>query len=68
MSSIPMFPSKFGYMLALRKSVCLLSDTTLKKMQTDLVGKLYSPFDTYDIINTINVELSKWLLAKGIAP
>jgi nucleoside 2-deoxyribosyltransferase len=56
-----------GYMLALRKSVCLLSDKTLKKMQTDLVGKLYSPFDTYDILNTINAQLSKWLLAKSIA-
>lgn len=55
-----------GYMLALRKSVCLLSDKTLKKMQTDLVGKLYSPFDTYDIMNTINTQLSKWLSAKNI--
>jgi hypothetical protein len=36
-------------------------------MQTDLVGKLYSPFDTYDILNTINAQLSKWLLAKSIA-
>ena len=56
-----------GYMLALRKSVCLLSDKSLKKMQTDLVGKLYSPFDTYDIMNTIKAQLSKWLLAKSLS-
>lgn len=55
-----------GYMLALGKPVCLLKDKTLTGLQTDLVGKLYSLFDTYEITNTINIELSKWLLGKGI--
>lgn len=55
-----------GYMLAMRKSVCLLKDQTLKTLHADLVGKLYSPFDTLEITHTIEVQLSKWLSDKAL--
>jgi hypothetical protein len=54
------------YMNALKKSVCLLKDKTLKTLQTDLVGKLYKIFDPQDIINTIPSELEKWLRDKDL--
>lgn len=50
-----------GYMFALRKSVCLLKDKTLKTLHTDLVGKLYRPFDPQRIHETMPNEMSNWL-------
>jgi len=55
-----------GYMLALRKPVCLLKDKTLKTLHTDLVSKLYKTFDTQDPGETIPDEISQWLSDKGI--
>ena len=55
-----------GYMLALRKSVRLLKDKTLETLHTDLVGKLYRPFDPQDISDTVSKELMKWLSDKDI--
>lgn len=55
-----------GYMLALRKPVCLLKDRTLKTLHTDLIGKLYKVFDPQGPHETIPKEISKWLSDKGI--
>lgn len=55
-----------GYMFALRKPVCLLKDTTLKTLHTDLVGKLYKAFDPQDPVKTIPSQISQWLSDKGI--
>ena len=55
-----------GYMLALRKPVCLLKERTLKTLHADLVGKLYRVFDSLDPIETIRLELSQWLRDKGL--
>lgn len=50
-----------GYMLALRKPVCLLKDDTLTSLQTDLAGKIIDPFNTHDIGPSINSALQNWL-------
>jgi nucleoside 2-deoxyribosyltransferase len=55
-----------GYMLALKKSVCLLKDGTLETLHTDLVGKLYKAFNTQDPIKTIPDKITQWLFDKGI--
>ncbi len=55
-----------GYLYGLDKPVCLLKDKTLKTLHTDLVGKLYRPFDPQDPKKTIPTELSKWIKDKGI--
>lgn len=55
-----------GYMMALRKPVCLLKDKNLKSLQSDLVGKLYKPFDTQDPIKSIPPMLRQWLTDKGM--
>lgn len=54
-----------GYMMGLGKSVCLLKDQTLKNLHTDLVGKLYKPFDPLDVEKTLPPQLEKWLTDKG---
>jgi hypothetical protein len=55
-----------GYLMALSKPVCLLKDKTLKVLQTDLIGKLYEPFDPQNVIESISVGLRRWLQTKGI--
>jgi hypothetical protein len=55
-----------GYLLALKKQVCLLKDKTLKTLPTDLVGKLYRTFDPQDPIASIPPSLLKWMQDKGI--
>ncbi len=55
-----------GYMLALRKPICYLKDHTLDSLQSDIIGKLYKPFDTYDPVSTIASQIAQWLLDKKI--
>ncbi|NJL70960.1 MAG: hypothetical protein HC888_04745 [Candidatus Competibacteraceae bacterium] len=55
-----------GFMLGLKKEVCFLKDKTLRKLQTDLVGKLYREFDTLNVEATVSRELDKWLRDKNL--
>jgi hypothetical protein len=54
-----------GYMLGLGKSVCLLKERTLKMLNSDLVGKLYRPFDMQNPQKSIPPELFAWMDDKG---
>lgn len=56
-----------GYMLGMGKNVLLLKEKTLKSLQTDLTGKLYKPFDTTDIDNTMPHHFEKWMSDRGLA-
>jgi hypothetical protein len=56
-----------GYMLALGKPVCLLKDSTLQALPTDLVGRLYESFDVQRVDETIPKVLHRWLHEKGLA-
>lgn len=56
---------EIGYMMALNKPVCLLKESTLRALHTDLTGKLYKGFDRDNIQNSINEQLTKWLEDKG---
>jgi len=55
-----------GYLLALKKPVCLIKDKTLKTLHTDLVGKLYKVFDPHEPENTIATSLLQWLRDKSL--
>ncbi|MCD4783424.1 MAG: CFAP20 family protein [Candidatus Eremiobacteraeota bacterium] len=55
-----------GYLLALRKNVCLLKDKTLSTLHTDLGGKIYNKFDPQDPDGTIPEVIYKWLREKGL--
>ena len=54
-----------GYMLGLGKGVCLLKDSTLPKLHTDLGGKIYRPFDPQNPEATIRDKLLAWMDEKG---
>lgn len=56
-----------GYLLAMGKPVCYLKDKSLAALHTDLIGKLYRTFDTYQPLETIPKELEAWLSDKGLA-
>jgi nucleoside 2-deoxyribosyltransferase len=50
-----------GYMLGIRKQVCLLKDSTLRSLHADLVGKLYRDFNPQDPETSIAPKLQAWL-------
>jgi len=58
---------EFGYMYAMRKPLCLLKDQSLRALHTDLVGKLYRSFDSYDPAGTIPPQLSRWLTDRAMS-
>lgn len=55
-----------GYMMGLKKRVVFLKDQTLTALQTDLVGRLYRPFDVLDPGTTISRQLEDWMEDKGL--
>ncbi len=50
-----------GFMLALGKPVLLLKDQAIEAMPTDIVGKTYRPFNTYDLSSSIPPQVQKWI-------
>lgn len=57
---------EIGYMQGLRKPVCLLKDSTLKSLHSDLVSKLYKEFDSKRLNKSVPSVLSKWLEDWGL--
>lgn len=55
-----------GYMMGLGKNVCLLKDSRMPTLPTDLVGKLGEPVDAQDLSGTIPPVLKKWLADKKL--
>lgn len=57
-----------GYILALRKPVCLLKDSTLQSLHSDLLDRIYEPFDFQNPAGTIPPKLEAWLRDKDLIP
>lgn len=55
-----------GYLMALKRPVCLLKDKNLPLLQSDLVGKLYRAFDPQDPVKSIPLVLPHWLRDKNL--
>ena len=55
-----------GYLMAMRKPILLLKDQNLKALQTDLVGRIYAPFDFQNPLGSIPPIFDRWLRDKGI--
>jgi hypothetical protein len=55
-----------GYLLGLRKPVLLLKDQTLPRLPSDLVGRLYTEFNTLNIKKTLPQGIRAWLLNKQL--
>ncbi len=58
----PNISMELGFMIALNKRCLLLKDQRMSGLPTDVVGKLYRPFDTYRIQETIKEAISKWAI------
>ncbi len=50
-----------GYMMGLNKNVLLLKEIHFERLQSDLDGLLWEPFDAFNIESTIPKVLEKWL-------
>ena len=56
----PNVPLEYGFMRAMNRHVLLLKDIRMPKLPTDMTGKLYRNFDTYNITLTIREQISQW--------
>jgi hypothetical protein len=56
---------ELGYVLALGKPVCILKEMTLRTLPTDLMGRLYRPFDAQSPGTSIPPQLTKWCEDRG---
>lgn len=50
-----------GFMAAMGKPVLLLKDAAMRTLPTDLVGKLYRPFDSFRIAS-VRKQVAAWLI------
>ncbi|MBN4056288.1 hypothetical protein JYT20_01050 [Rhodothermus sp. AH-315-K08] len=57
-----------GYMMALRKPICLLKDKSIPALQADLGSRLYRDFDVHDLPGSLKGPLEKWMSDHGLAP
>jgi len=53
-------------MLAHGKRCLILKDKGIRKMPTDIVGKLYEEFDTYEIESSIKRCVEAWVHDIGL--
>lgn len=56
----PNVAMELGYMYALSRRVLLLKDKRMPAMPTDVIGRIYRPFDTYHIADTIGQQIDAW--------
>lgn len=59
---------ELGFMTATNKRCLLLKDKRMPKLPTDVVGKLYKEFDTYNIAPTISSCIKTWVRDIGLIP
>jgi hypothetical protein len=56
----PNVPLEYGFMRAMNRQVLLLKDMRMPKLPSDMTGKLYRHFDTYNITATIDEQIGQW--------
>lgn len=57
-----------GYMLALRKPVCILKEKSVSALQSDLAGHLYREFDLDNLARSVRDALAGWIATKRPSP
>lgn len=58
---------ELGYMLALKKQCLILKDKSMKTLNSDIIGRLYTPFDTHGAYNSVHKAVTTWLDMLGHA-
>lgn len=56
----PNVPMEYGFLRAIDRQVLLLKDKRQPRMPTDIVGKVYRDFDTYNIAVTLSKQVHDW--------
>ncbi len=62
----PSVALEVGFMLARNKRCLILKDSRMAKMPTDIVGKLYKEFDSFDIDVSVRRSIRAWLHDLGL--
>lgn len=57
----PNIPLEYGFMRCQNKRLLILKEKRLPSMPTDIIGKLYKPFDIFNISNSIDEQITKWV-------
>lgn len=57
---------EIGYMLGLKKDVCLLKERTVKSLPSDLNGRLYVQFDSQNLETSLRENVGRWLKHKNL--
>jgi protein-tyrosine-phosphatase len=58
---------ELGYMFGQHKQCLLLKEKRVPSLPSDLVGRLYREFDSYNIEQTVRDEVRQWLRDLGVA-
>ncbi len=58
---------ELGFMMSMNKRCMLLKDSRMPKMPTDVIGRLYKEFDSYNIDTSVHHCTSSWLRDLDIA-
>jgi hypothetical protein len=58
---------ELGFMTAQNNRCLLLKDQRMPKLPTDIVGKLYKEFDTYNIPKTMQASVQRWCGDLGLS-
>ena len=56
---------ELGYMLAMQRPCLILKEQSLPTLSTDIIGHLYTPFDSHRVRETVGVAIEDWLKRLG---
>ena len=62
----PNIALELGFMMAQNKRCLILKDQRMPRMPTDIVGKLYREFDTYEISKSVDRCVDLWARDVGL--
>lgn len=52
---------ELGYMLGKRRRCLILKERRLPELPTDVIHRLYKPFDMFNIDNTVRAQVLRWI-------
>ena len=59
---------ELGFMLAMDKPCLILKEKRLPKPPADIIGRLWKEFDSYNPVQTVQEQVSRWLVDIGWRP
>jgi len=59
---------ELGYMLALKNRCLILKERAVRTLNTDILQFIYTPFDKFDVRDTVEAAISRWLENLSVFP